>query len=163
MGEGLEEAKRSSNEVADITDESIEASVIVPEEKIEEKPLEDSMEVVQDDIAPDVSADTSDESGIGPSSEIGEESLEFEEVTVYDSYVLQLDEDVLDQIGHTLKNGQVDYAAVISEMFSSLSFAEQVKLLNMILSKVQNININEIWNMISDGAVSYTHLTLPTT
>lgn len=151
MGEGLEEAKRSSNEVADITDESIEASVRVPEEKIEESPLGDSVEVVQDDIAPDVSADTSDESGIEPSAEIGEESLEFEEVTVYDSYVLQLDEDVLDQIGHTLKNGQIDYAAVISEMFSSLSFSEQVKLLNMILSKVQNININEIWNMISDG------------
>lgn len=98
-----------------------------------------------------MSADTSDESRIEPSSEIGEESLEFEEVTVYDSYVLQLDEDVLDQIEHTLKNGQIDYAAVISEMFSSLSFSEQVKLLNMILSKVQNININEIWNMISDG------------
>lgn len=75
----------------------------------------------------------------------------FEEVAIYDAYVLSLDEEIVDKMGDLYKDGQIDYQHVISKLFSKLSFSEQLRLLNMILSKVQTININEVWNMINDG------------
>lgn len=80
-----------------------------------------------------------------------EETLHFEEVPVYDTYILKLDENILDEVNGVFKDGQIDYRAFISKMFKNLSLADQVKLLNMILSKVQGININEVWNMVKDG------------
>ena len=150
---------QAHSHIADREDESMEASMPLTEDKtedkIEEKSQEESVEgvtkVPQEEIVVSSQSDTSSESAAKQPTDTQEESLEFEEVTVYDSYILQLDENLVGQIGDTLENGQIDYGAVIGEMFSSLSFAEQVKLLNMILSKVQNINVNEIWNMISDG------------
>lgn len=156
----------SQNVAAQTADESVQASVIVPEEKLEEKleetPLETTMQQDTKENVPTEVVEATDETkdktkdkttGALQQTE-EEEALEFEEVLVYDSYILQLDEGILDQIGDSFKNGQIDYAAVISEMFSSLSFADQIRLLNMVLSKVQTININEVWNMIQDGVSS---------
>ena len=149
-----EDEKHYANKIKEnVINESIEAAVISPIALKDEIKQEEKVEVVKTDDRDKSDQETvvNDENKLESSLEKEEEPLEFEEVTVYDAYVLQLDEEVLDQIGDTLENGQIDYAAVINEMFSSLSFSKQVKLLNMILSKVQNVNINEIWNMIRDG------------
>lgn len=76
---------------------------------------------------------------------------DFEQVSVYDKYVLSLDENIVGTMGDMYNNGQVDYKSIVTKLFSKLSFSDQLRLLNIILSKVQNININEVWNMISDG------------
>ena len=76
---------------------------------------------------------------------------DFQKVSVYDSYVLSLDEDIVNKMGDMYKGGQIDYKSVVSKLFSKLSFSDQLRLLNIILSKAQTININEVWNMINDG------------
>nr|WP_307992774.1 hypothetical protein [uncultured Niameybacter sp.] len=76
---------------------------------------------------------------------------DFEKVAVYDKYILSLDEDIVGTMGDMYNNGQVDYKSIVTKLFSKLSFSDQLRLLNIILSKAQNININEVWNMISDG------------
>lgn len=83
------------------------------------------------------------------SNQTGE--VEFKEVPIYDAYVLMLDDELVGQMEGVYNNGRIDYQNVVNKMFSNLSFSEQLKLLNIILSKVQNININEVWNMIKDG------------
>lgn len=97
--------------------------------------------------------DTSEATEPRESSKAGEaeETLHFEEVPVYDTYILKLDENILDEVNGVFKDGQMDYRAFISKMFKNLSLADQIKLLNMILSKVQDINVNEVWSMVKDG------------
>lgn len=75
----------------------------------------------------------------------------YEQVPIYDAYVLMLDDHIVNQMEGVYNNGRIDYQNIVNKMFSNLSLSDQLKLLNMILSKVQNININEVWNMIKDG------------
>lgn len=126
----------------------------------------EEVKVVEQDVPP-VTAAKSDEQSIdvkeNPIEEVAEnsdvessvqkeeESLQFEEVSIYDAYILKLDENILNEMNGALKDGQIDYAAFVNKMFKQLSFADQIRLLNIILSKAQAININEVWNMVKDG------------
>ena len=163
--EVIQQTKEDEEDYKDQRDESIEREsvavarmtpVILEDDTKQEESIQEIEEI--EEIETDDSQMEHQETTVVSEENQGEETLEkeekplaFEEVTVYDAYVLQLDEEVLEQIEGTLENGQIDYAAIINKMFSSLSFAQQVKILNMILSKVQSVDVSEIWNMIRDG------------
>ncbi|MEG2302627.1 MAG: hypothetical protein RSC14_07095, partial [Niameybacter sp.] len=87
----------------------------------------------------------------GESAKTQPEDEDFEEVPFYDAYVLKLDENIVNKMDDVYNNGQIDYQNVVNKMFKNLSLSDQLRLLNIIFSKVQNININEVWNMIKDG------------
>lgn len=152
--EVIQQTKEDESHYKNQREESVEVALITPETLEDDKKQEENIEEIKIDdtqMAYQATKVVSEENQVEDTLEKEEKPLAFEEVTVYDAYVLQLDEEVLEQIEGTLENGQIDYAAIINKMFSSLSFAQQVKILNMILSKVQSIDVSEIWNMIRDG------------
>lgn len=131
----------------------LEHNLLIEEDKVEiegEEPLTEETLVEEDEEVIIQSGETSERSNDSEVSQ-DEETLHFEEVPVYDTYILKLDENILDEVNGVFKDGQIDYRAFVSKMFKSLSFADQINLINMIMSKAQGININEVWNMVKDG------------
>lgn len=131
----------------------LEHNLLIAEDKVEiegEEPLTEETLVEEDEEVIIQSGETSERSNDSEVSQ-DEETLHFEEVPVYDTYILKLDENILDEVNGVFKDGQIDYRAFVSKMFKSLSFADQINLINMIMSKAQGININEVWNMVKDG------------
>lgn len=87
----------------------------------------------------------------GESSSTSQDITAFEEVSLYDEYILTLDENIVGTMGNMYNDGQIDYKSIVTKLFSNLAFSDQLRLLNIILSKVQTVNINEVWDMIKDG------------
>lgn len=145
------DAKEETNYEEALAD--IEDNLLIEEDKVEiegEEPLIGEPLVEEDEEVIIQSGETSERNNDSEVSQ-DEETLHFEEVPVYDTYILKLDENILDEVNGVFKDGQIDYRAFVSKMFKSLSLADQIKLINMIMSKVQGININEVWNMVKDG------------
>lgn len=73
------------------------------------------------------------------------------DIPVYNRYELNLDEGVLQEAENIIKDGQINVTNVVGQYFASMSMQEKLSLINMLVSKIKNIDIGYIWGIVADG------------
>ncbi|MGL5677834.1 MAG: hypothetical protein ACRDDX_15660 [Cellulosilyticaceae bacterium] len=73
------------------------------------------------------------------------------DISVYDRYELNLDNAVLKEAQGIVKDGQIDVTTVVAQYFASMSMQEKMRLINMLISKIKNVDIGYVWGIVADG------------
>ncbi|MGL4799756.1 MAG: hypothetical protein ACRCWY_10250 [Cellulosilyticaceae bacterium] len=73
------------------------------------------------------------------------------DISVYDRYELNLDDAVLKEAHGIVKDGQIDVTTVVAQYFASMSMQEKMRLINMLISKIKNVDIGYVWGIVADG------------
>lgn len=124
----------------------------VLETTYEEKSIKDSTEEQLESIT------ISDEgTKVGTSNETVESKKSSEtastpvDIPIYNRYELTLSDYVIKEAEGVISEGNVDITALVGQYFASMSTREKLRLINMLLSKVQHIDIPYVWGIVADG------------
>ena len=83
--------------------------------------------------------------------EVSTQDLDNPPIPIFSAYKLTLSDYVIQEAGEVILNEDLDVSTLVGQYFANMTFKEKLRLVNMLVSKIKNIDVFYLWDIVADG------------
>lgn len=126
----------------------VDAEVALPQSNNQDEDQDENQDEYQDKVVQDDGIQIIHDEASHEAVYLEEEQVG---IDVYSKYIIDLTADDLVEASNYIKDGQFNVLKLVNTYLGNMSMLEKMKIVNLVLNKIQHIDIGTVWSMIADG------------